>query len=147
MAFLVDYISPINSDQYSISYFYMGTLSTEVRCFATIPFVLLIVTALCDGQGATRLNAGAIAWILFIVACTLGLVAASLYVSFTPVGLNWVNGCQARYILPILFLPLAIIGTCKSTIGETESATIQYAPIIAVGVLTVICNLLLVIAP
>ena len=147
VAFLVDYISPINSDQYSISYFYMGTLSTEVRCFATIPFVLLIVTALCDGQGATRLNAGAIAWILFIVACTLGLVAASLYVSFTPVGLNWVNGCQARYILPILFLPLAIIGTCKSTIGETESATIQYAPIIAVGVLTVICNLLLVIAP
>lgn len=147
VAFLVDYISPINSDQYSISYFYMGTLSTEVRCFATIPFVLLIVTALCDGQGATRLNAGAISWILFIVACTLGLVATSLYVSFTPVGLNWVNGCQARYILPILFLPLAIIGTCKSTIGETESATIQYAPIIAVGVLTVICNLLLVIAP
>lgn len=147
VAFLVDYISPINSDQYSISYFYMGTLSTEVRCFATIPFVLIIVTALCDGQGATRLNAGAIAWILFIVACTLGLVATSLYVSFTPVGLNWVNGCQARYILPILFLPLAIIGTCKSTIGETESATIQYAPIIAVGVLTVICNLLLVIAP
>lgn len=147
VAFLVDYISPINSDQYSISYFYMGTLSTEVRCFATIPFVLLIVTALFDGQGTTRLNAGAIAWVLFIVACTLGLVATSLYLSFTPVGLNWINGCQARYILPVLFLPLALIRTSKSDTKGAKPVSIRHAPILTVGALSIICNLVLVIAP
>lgn len=147
VAFLADYISPINSDQYSISYFYMGTLSTEVRCFATIPFVLLIVTALFDGQGTTRLNAGAIAWVLFIVACTLGLVATSLYLSFTPVGLNWINGCQARYILPVLFLPLALIRTSKSDTKGAKPVSIRRAPILTVGALSIICNLVLVIAP
>ena len=145
--FLFDYTSPITSDQYSITYFYMGTLSLEARCFATIPFILLLFTSLTDRQGVCRFSSGAIAWILFIVACTLGLVATSLYVSFTPVGLNWVNGCQPRYILPMLFLPLATIQTNKLDMGNTSGTSIQYAPIVSMGVLATICNLLLVVTP
>lgn len=39
-----------------------------------------------------------------LVGAALGviIVATSLYIIFTPVGLDTINGCQARYILPIL---------------------------------------------
>ena len=41
--------------------------------------------------------------ILLLSFASIFLVALALYVSFTPVGLNWVNGCQTRYLEPLLF--------------------------------------------
>ena len=39
---------------------------------------------------------------------SLVLVATALYVSFTPVGLATVNGCQTRYVIPVLVPALAV---------------------------------------
>lgn len=38
-----------------------------------------------------------------------------MYLSFTPVGLKTINGAQPRYLIPLLFPALMLIGgiTCK----------------------------------
>ena len=48
---------------------------------------------------------------LFFVG--LCMVATSMYVHFTPVGLQTINGCQPRYIIPLLFPFLSVIGSAK----------------------------------
>ncbi|MBR5108636.1 MAG: DUF2142 domain-containing protein [Clostridia bacterium] len=39
---------------------------------------------------------------------TICLAATSMYIIFTPVGLNTINGCQERYMLPVV-LPMLLI--------------------------------------
>ena len=41
------------------------------------------------------------------------LVATALYVSFTPVGLETINGCQWRYIIPILIPFCCFVGSAR----------------------------------
>ncbi len=50
---------------------------------------------------------------LFIVFAQIALVATALYVSFTPVAHTTVNGCQWRYIIPILIPFSYCIGSSK----------------------------------
>ena len=33
----------------------------------------------------------------------IAVIASSMYISFTPVGHHTVNGCQPRYLIPLLF--------------------------------------------
>ena len=42
---------------------------------------------------------------------TLCMIATALYISFTPVGHNWINGCQWRYIIPVLFPLFYCVGS------------------------------------
>lgn len=44
-------------------------------------------------------------WPIFISFVTIGLIITSLYLMFTPVGSEQVNGAQYRYLIP-LFLPV-----------------------------------------
>lgn len=48
-----------------------------------------------------------------IIAIVIVLVATALYISFTPVSYETINGCQPRYLLPMMFLFFALIGTNK----------------------------------
>lgn len=48
---------------------------------------------------------------LLIFFGTICLIATALYVSFTPVGLNWINGCQPRYVIPVMLPAMMMMGT------------------------------------
>ena len=47
------------------------------------------------------------------VFVTLCLVATSLYIAFTPVGYSTINGCQQRYMMPLLFPLFYVLGSAK----------------------------------
>ena len=47
---------------------------------------------------------------LFLAVC---LIVTSLYVGFTPVGADFVNGCQFRYVFPLLPLLLYVLGSIR----------------------------------
>ena len=52
---------------------------------------------------------------------TVILVATALYVSFTPVGLGTVNGCQSRYLLPLLVPCLSfILNQSRLVFGDSK---------------------------
>lgn len=58
----------------------------------------------------TALRAAAVYGTLFV---TIALAATSLYVSFTSVASNTDAGMQPRYILPILFPALLLLGSSR----------------------------------
>lgn len=71
--------------------------------------VTLAVTAFVD-KGTSKNKVG-FTRVASLIGAGLGamMVATSLYLLFTPVGLNAINGCQPRYILPLLVPALYFI--------------------------------------
>ena len=85
---------------------YMGYLGGPHAFFGTLAGFLLLYCAFtdrCENDGYETMTR--VRWVTLLACfCQVVLVATSLYVGFTPVGHDTVNGCQYRYLFPI-FLP------------------------------------------
>lgn len=107
--FLLDYLSIGNMQQYISNFAYLGIGSGWVIFALCLGF-----TAITDTDGKTVYNIPIymkLLSILLYVGMAM-LIASALYISFTPVGIKTINGCQARYITPLL-APLALLVTGK----------------------------------
>ncbi|SEG09742.1 DUF2142 domain-containing protein [Lachnospira multipara] len=88
----------VTGSQYLSFFAYLGRVNNF-----TLPLLTIVVTAFLDrNMTDNKYIAFRIATYIAIFASII-LVATALYVSFTPVGYNTVNGCQPRYLLPLLF--------------------------------------------
>ncbi|MBQ9805448.1 MAG: DUF2142 domain-containing protein [Clostridia bacterium] len=101
LSFLGDYVSFFMMSQYACFFGYLGNAHLF---FSTIAGFLLLYTTFTDrreNDGYERMQPTRL---LTLATCfaQVCLIATSLYVSFTPVGLDTINGCQYRYIFPIL---------------------------------------------
>ena len=114
--FCTDYLTPVHSVAYSLNYAYVGSFSNALENKALLLLVGVLPAITMIGFGVTSndknsvMHASAISsiWTLFLSLITLVLVATALYIDFTPVGLGTVNGCQYRYILPLITPTLCI---------------------------------------
>lgn len=98
------YISPIASDGFTLNYTYMGNLQAYLPFIAAVPYVLIAAFGFSgEKRESAQLCVIERMGILLLSFASIFLVALALYVSFTPVGFNWVNGCQTRYLEPLLF--------------------------------------------
>lgn len=107
LEFLKNYLNPWKEGrEYIVKMAYVGYAPVDYR---------IILSVITIGAFASReekeerfpwwTKAGVI--LEYVV---IGFMAAfSLYITFTPVGLNTVNGCQGRYILPTLFPLLYVL--------------------------------------
>lgn len=85
-----------------------GHLATEVLGPVITVFVLGVVFAdekRLAAKEAGRLGWLARGWILLLCAGIIAMVWVAMYLAFTPVGENYIQGVQARYYIPLL-LPL-----------------------------------------
>ncbi len=88
----------VTGSQYLSFFAYLGRVNNF-----TLPLLTIVVTAFLDrNMTDNKYMAFRIATYIAIFASII-LVATALYVSFTPVGYNTVNGCQPRYLLPLMF--------------------------------------------
>lgn len=88
---------------------YLGTVSGSFYLILLGAVIFTDKSALdCyTSTGKVRLiTAGSV----FIALC---LVATSLYITFTPVGYSTINGCQQRYMMPLLFPLFYVLGSPK----------------------------------
>ena len=108
--FVNQYLAIGMSCEYTLSFAYFGNLGMVYPWLCTFPVIFLLFVAVSDaGEHSWLLcKAPIIAWMALLFILTVGLVASSLYVSFTPVGLDTVKGCQPRYLLPLIFPLLAL---------------------------------------
>lgn len=104
------YFAPSFWITYAISYqAYMPAIPTGVIFVVVILLLLLFersdaVDSSCLHTPSPALKvASAVAFF-----CAVCLSATAMYVVFTPVGAAWINGCQARYMMPVL-LPMLMI--------------------------------------
>lgn len=110
LSFLANYVSP-KSAVHHFSYLHYFT-NLEPTVFSPLMVLTLTVVALTDkNEYDTKIKAlpRIVTYVLsFGVLC---LVATSMYVAFTEVGLDTIKGCQYRYIAPVLFPVLYALGS------------------------------------
>lgn len=115
--FLTYYLNPITSSGYALNFAYLGSLAAQISVNAirglvqVLPAICLLLFGLfsADSISVKHASFAQFLWGSFVFLFTVILVATALYVSFTPVGLGTVNGCQSRYLLPLLVPCLSFI--------------------------------------
>lgn len=109
---LGDFICPINAYLYIENYAYMSLVYQLP--FAYLSIFLPLIVALYDQDGSIKKTRGITISGCIGLFCSVLLIASALYISYTPVGLNTVNGCQHRYLLPLIFPATYLLGfNCK----------------------------------
>lgn len=108
--FFINSYLPLGEFGFSFSYLQIGYIVDHAD-FLSMPLLLVIIVAILDSNRRSNKIANrrtnCAAWGAYLV--TIILVATALYLSFTPVGADTVNGCQKRYLLPLLS-PLFSLG-------------------------------------
>ena len=133
--FMVSYLGPESALSFVGMEGYLGRAFLPLCCVSILMIIFTCATdkGECDtpfSNWKTRL------WVICVTYATLCLVATALYVSYTPVGLDTINGCQPRYIIPCLFSCLAFFGIPK--IGAKVKASLKNYNFICLLILTVI---------
>lgn len=120
LRFLKDYLSPDNAKSYLTFMAYYGQAEYYTVCM----LMLAVASVIDNGYDNYNKPINKRENIIYKTGVALGiagsivLVATALYVSFTPVGHYTINGCQRRYILPVLFIGL--FSFCKMRIITSE---------------------------
>ncbi|MDO5329670.1 MAG: DUF2142 domain-containing protein [Coriobacteriia bacterium] len=108
--FIYEYLSVSSSNLYSCNFANLG-----VGIFSAFYIVIIIVAVITDKDKCDVFTAKThlriIVSIFFLVSVVL--VVTALYVDFTPVGSKEILGVQGRYLTPMLFPLLSIIGSSK----------------------------------
>ena len=107
LKFIISYLSPFNVSGYMVHFAYFG-----VGSGAMIILALLVIVTITDKNEYDGISSS---WIvravnLLIFGGSIVLIATALYISYTPVGSHVINGCQPRYLIPLLFPLLSVIG-------------------------------------
>lgn len=120
-----NYLTLFGSNEYTITFSYLGNLQSSLPWISGLPVVLLLIIALTDSDSVSRKVARVpyAIWMAFLFVVSVCLIATSLYISFTPVGYGTVNGCQPRYLLPLLF-PLFVF--CFNPRMKNEMNRVTY---------------------
>lgn len=112
--FLMTYLNPlIMGSQYTTLMAYINFKGEEQWVIQVgniiIPFMLLI-SVFNNQPFKYKVNGILKILSLFLYILVGAICALALYVAFTPVGYPTVLGCQGRYLLPVLFYPIFILG-------------------------------------
>lgn len=102
------YFLPSNAINYTEIYAWLGT-----NYFNYGTPILLYIIGLLDRDGTkgkTRLVS--ISTLIGVLLCIIA-VASAIYLEYNPVGHFTINGCQFRYLLPLLFPFIYILGFDK----------------------------------
>lgn len=104
------YTSPETQIDTVGSFMYMGKSTHFILIMIMLTMVTFLDREACDRVSNTW-KAKALA--VFSVFATIVLVSTAMYVSFTPVGHRFINGCQYRYIIPMILPILYFIFNIK----------------------------------
>lgn len=104
ICFLKDYLSPINANKYITFFSYLGDGGS-----AAIFIVMLLWCVFTDKNQYNRFKNKNIVRLVVLAAAfaLVCLIATALYVSFNPVASETINGCNPRYLIPII-VPVAL---------------------------------------
>lgn len=128
--FFFEYVSIRNMQNYITNFAYLGSGK-----YYYMYVIALIVTVITDKNELDKITSTAkyrtIMIILFMMLSAL--IITSLYIAFTPVGYNTVNGCQARYLIPLIFPVCYVCGSTqiKNTMKKRVYNSIIYGTLTA----------------
>lgn len=108
VSFIKDYINPMNAGGLVTSFAYLGS----IKGFMLVLVALLATTFLDKNEYDKKTMTLRVRLLIIgIYLATVSLVSTALYVAFTPVGSEVIAGVQPRYLIPLIFPLLSIIGS------------------------------------
>ena len=109
--FILAYINPNRAVETFCSFAYTGTAPN-----AYVYLIILTIAAFTDKNrydASIGKQSGMRLLFETLLFLALVLVASSMYIAFTPVGASYVSGCQPRYLIPLIFPALLLLGSCR----------------------------------
>lgn len=99
------YLTPESFGSATIHWAYLSDLSVSLpgSAYVVLTFVLLVALFDSDSVSKVLVTVRGALWTLFLEGIAIIGICTALYLSFTPVALDWINGVQPRYLLPLLF--------------------------------------------
>lgn len=99
------YLTPESFGSATIHWAYLSDLSVSLpgSAYVVLTFVLLVALFDSDSVSKKLVTVRGALWTLFLEGVAIIGICTALYLSFTPVALDWINGVQPRYLLPLLF--------------------------------------------
>lgn len=116
--FMIDYINPLNAAGYMAFFAYLGPISG----FFLVLAITVIVTCTDKGEYDKKIANWKMRSIFSgIFLITTALICTALYISFTAVRNDSIAGVQPRYLIPLAFPLLLVIGSgrFKNPINKT----------------------------
>ena len=114
---------------------FLGLVNIQVSYYATYSylFVLLMLSIISN---KSNLKIDLYKKVIITISCLaiIGLIEASLYVSWTAVGANAIEGVQGRYFIPVLLLILSLLKNKK--VYHTVSNINYYTSLFIFAILT-----------
>lgn len=84
----------------------LGWLNVNVDACIITPYIIILILSVIAEKSKYEFKAKSKIWIIAIILAISALLKISMYIYFTPVGLERICGVQGRYYTPILFLAL-----------------------------------------
>lgn len=102
---MTSYLTPASFGSATIQWAYLSDLSVRLPglAYAVLIFVLLVALFDSDSVSKKLVTVRGALWTLLLEGIAIIGICTALYLSFTPVALDWINGVQPRYLLPLLF--------------------------------------------
>ena len=127
-SFLLNYLSINNAVSYASGFGYLGALS-DMGIFIVLMIVCTIIDRNKYDYYSTKTKIKLANIVIFLII--ISMIPTALYISYTPVASSTINGCQPRYIVPLLFPLLATIGTykIKNYLSDVSMKLIIFIPI------------------
>lgn len=100
--FLTRYLAIGNIEQYTTSFAYYGIGICGVLCMIIVLFISFIDNSYVVNE-KNRINVQYRLSVVIVGMLTIMFVATTFYLAFTTVAGNTIEGCQNRYMLPVLF--------------------------------------------
>lgn len=106
--FIKDYSNPLNAEGFTNFFAYLGMTGG----FWFILSTLTVVTVTDKNEYDKTISGWKMKLIMLAVYfATVALIASALYISFTPVASATIGGVQPRYLIPLVFPLLFVIGS------------------------------------
>lgn len=90
---------------------HLGWLEIHVPSLTIITYIIVILASCCIEENKVAFRAGQKVFCMLISIGTILLVITGLYLHWTGVGANVVEGVQGRYFIPVVFL--IVLCLCK----------------------------------
>lgn len=115
VSFLVEYLNPfIQGSAYTVSMAYLNPGNDSIKQLGNYFVLLIFINSLLTNSNKESVINNLLKIMSILLYVGVGsLCALALYISFTPVAHDTVLGCQGRYLLPVLFIPIYMLGSLR----------------------------------
>ena len=128
-----EFLNVTHADRYIVNYAYMG-MADEM----SVPTGLVLLGVMfTDHNGKAGKTLPVLLSSMFAFFCMAVLIATAMYISFTPVGLNTVNGCQHRYLIPMVF-PALYMHSIDRFENRMNLSFYNVLPMLAMALMTIL---------